>query len=220
MSDFTQPIDDTFSEADAKRLLAQERRTDRSGARPFEAACRTGDTQAFFRAVDFINQRTIDGWRLAMRRVSRLPAVSQEIRSAFLDVWIQMKMLPARVGDRRTLAEALKVLMSPVGPSSPMTLYRGASWSERTRRQYGFSWTSRLDIARSFGEHWKQISPGGVILRTVAPSEAILLVRENVDYYDEGEVVVDPFALGRIEVGERLTASVGVTDYALRRNDG
>jgi hypothetical protein len=189
--------------------LAEERRRNGLGARVFEAACRTGDVEAFLSAVDCINQDTVDGWRLAMLRVSRLPEVSQEIRSAFLNVWVEMNVLPLRVGDRRTLANALKILMPPVGPRAPMILYRGASWWERTRRRYGFSWTSRLDIARCFGEHWKQIPHGGVILRTVAPPEAILLVREDVGDYDEGEVVVDPFALGRIEVEERLNASVG-----------
>jgi hypothetical protein len=51
-------------------------------------------------------------------------------------------------------------------------------------------------------------SPGQwtVLLRTVAPAEAILLIREpSPDYYDEGEVVVDPFRLGGVKLVERLT---------------
>jgi hypothetical protein len=33
----------------------------------------------------------------------------------------------------------------------------------------------------------------GAVLRTVAPASAILLVRKREDYYDEDEVVVDPY---------------------------
>jgi hypothetical protein len=36
--------------------------------------------------------------------------------------------------------------------------------------------------------------------------EAVLLIRQPEDYYDEGEVVVDPFRLDRIEVAVRLGA--------------
>jgi hypothetical protein len=40
----------------------------------------------------------------------------------------------------------------------------------------------------------------------VAPPEAILLIRQPQDYYDEGEVVVDPFRLGQIKLVERFRA--------------
>jgi hypothetical protein len=40
-----------------------------------------------------------------------------------------------------------------------------------------------------------------IVLSTVGPPEAILLIRDrSPDYYDEGEVVVDPYRLGRVEV--------------------
>ena len=55
---------------------------------------------------------------------------------------------------------------------------------------------------------WAQRVPGieteGVILKTIAPPEAMLLIRQPEDYYDEGEVVVDPFRLGKIRLVERL----------------
>ena len=86
----------------------------------------------------------------------------------------------------------------------PITLYRGTGRLERKRRMYGFSWSSRLSVARDFAEHWAKTGEGGVVLTTVAPPAAILLIREDEDYYDEGEVVVDPFALGHVEVLEKL----------------
>ena len=42
----------------------------------------------------------------------------------------------------------------------------------------------------------------GMILQTSAPCEAVLLIRKPEDYYDEGEVVVDPYRLGRVRVVE------------------
>ena len=49
----------------------------------------------------------------------------------------------------------------------------------------------------------------GVILQTLAPPEAIMLIRQPEDYYDEGEVVADPFLLGKINVIERLRRGGG-----------
>jgi hypothetical protein len=62
-------------------------------------------------------------------------------------------------------------------------------------------------VARRFAQNWVHQPAGraahdwtseGVLLKTVAPPEAILLVRQPEDYYDESEVVVDPFRLGSI----------------------
>jgi hypothetical protein len=124
-------------------------------------------------------------------------------------------MLPLRVGHRPTMAAALRVLMPGGHSCPPAMLYRGANTHERRRRLYGFSWTTNIAVARTFAEHWSQPVPPfpsanplppmrGVILRTVAPPEAILLIRQPEEYYDEGEVVVDPFRLGKVEVVEHL----------------
>jgi hypothetical protein len=87
-----------------------------------------------------------------------------------------------------------------MGPA--LTLYRGTRSSERTRRLYGFSWSTEIESARRFAENHNHpeydVKP--IVLKTVAPPEAILLIREpSPDYYDEGEVVVDPYHLGKVE---------------------
>ena len=87
-----------------------------------------------------------------------------------------------------------------------MLLYRGTGGYERKRRLYGFSWTNSLEIARNFAGHWAA-AEGGVILETVAPANAVLLVRKPENYYDEGEVVVDPFRLGPVLVKERFAST-------------
>jgi len=46
----------------------------------------------------------------------------------------------------------------------------------------------------------------GVVLLASVSAEAILLVRKPEDYYDEGEVVVDPFLIGKVKVVELITS--------------
>jgi hypothetical protein len=148
----------------------------------------------------------VNAWPIAMAKVARLPAVSRDIQEAFLPIWVEHKALPLWVGNRRVLANALRVLMRSdyTGPS--LTLYRGANGGERRRRLYSFSWTTDQATAREFAERHvhPEFQSEGVVLRAVVPAEAILLVRKPEDYYDEGEVVVDPFGIGRVKVVERL----------------
>jgi hypothetical protein len=123
-------------------------------------------------------------------------------------IWIENKMLPKRIGHRPMLAKALRVLM-PGYTGESLTLYRGACARERRNHTYGFSWTKNIEIARNFAENWVDPDFGieGILLKTCAPQEAILLMRQRWDdgYYDEDEVVVDPFQLREVAVIERLS---------------
>lgn len=196
--------DPTEIERKVRKALANERKADRHGAQAFARACREGNVAMLLRAADFLNDSTIDGWRHAMREVGRMSAVSLDIQQAFLPIWIEAKHLPLSVGHRPTMAKALHVLMPPTSTGAPLHLFRGTTALERERRLYGFSWTTDRQIARRFAEG-SQAAPGGsVILEATAPAEAIHLRRENENYYDEGEVVVDPYKIGRVIVCERL----------------
>ena len=201
-----------LTDEDFRKEIARERRSALSVAKAFANAAEAGDVEAFYQAVDMM-PCAVDSWRLAFKKVARLPAVPDPIRDAFLPVWIESKMLPLRVGNRRVLAHALRVLLPKCEIECPLRLFRGAGSNERRRRIYGFSWTTHLDVARGFAEHWQPVErdgvvfseDGGVVLETTAPADAVLLVREDPDYYDESEVVVDPFHLGRVSLLERLT---------------
>lgn len=202
-----------------------ERRAERAGAAKFARACEQGDIREFYEAVQFLAHETVDGWRLAFQRVSRLGLVSPEIKNAFLGVWIQYKMLPMKIGDRRIAANGLKTLLVGGYSGPPLRVFRGTTFEERRYRLYGFSWTSQIDIARTFAKRWADEkrelktrfpapssdvrlaayqSSGAVILETIAPAKAILLVREDEGFYDEREVVLDPFQLELITVAERI----------------
>ena len=104
------------------------------------------------------------------------------------------------------MARALKVLLPTSNATKPIRLYR-ATAQERRRRLYGFSWTQELDIARNFAKRRAGFceAGGGVVLETIAPANAIMLIREKEGYYEEGEVIVDPYNLRSIRCIERLT---------------
>jgi hypothetical protein len=179
----------------------------------FVRVCAEGDADSLDNAALLLDEG-MEAWRLACTGVARLSAVSAGVREAFVPIWVERKMLPLRVGDRRVLANALRVLLPGGYSGPPLTVYRGAKSHERRRRIYGFSWTTDVAVARKFAENWAQPMPAsytgptsqGVILQTSVPREAVLLIREPEDYYNEGEVVVDPFRLGRVGLVERLTA--------------
>ena len=192
------------AERDFCAALAAEKATDRQGASAFAASCRAGNVSGMLWATGFLNNRTVDGWRLAMARVGRLSAVSPEVRAAFLNIWIESKHMPLKVGHRPTMARALHVLMPPIPQAEPLRLFRGTSASERNRHRYGFSWSTQRNIAERFAAQASLGSGGAVLLETLAPIGSVHLRREDEGYYDEGEVVVNPYALGRVEVVARL----------------
>jgi hypothetical protein len=71
-------------------------------------------------------------------------------------------------------------------------------------------------VARKFAENWAQLPPGGVVLKTLAPPEAIFLIRErDGDDYDESEVVLDPLSLTAVEVFERLYSATRNSEASL-----
>lgn len=180
-----------------------ERRAERAAAKAFAEACAAGDPEAL-QDVAGAFEGLEDGWRLAFREVAKLPTVAPAAQDRFVHLWLSTKELPRRVGDPKTLVAGLRKLFPrPIVPE-PMLVYRGAEQSELRRRK-GFSWTVRIEKAREFAQRFHDWEKGGVVLETIAPPEAILLVCGNPDpeYYDEGEVIVDPFLLGAIRVVER-----------------
>ena len=187
--------------------LLEEERQNKQAAEAFARVCRDGDADNQYDAHLWLNE-CVDAWRPPMAKVAKLQSVSAEIQAAFLPIWVESKMLPLRVGHRPTMAAALRVLLPGGRLEHPLTLYRGTNIHERRRRIYGFSWTTDIATARSFAEHWSQarLTNDGVILQTLAPPEVVLLIRQPEKYYDEGEVVVDPFRLDKVAIVEHLTA--------------
>jgi hypothetical protein len=205
--------------------LHEERRQAREAAKAFAKICRENRPDELDNAALWLDEK-FDAWRPAMALVAKLAHVSPEIQQAFIPVWVERKHLPLAVGDRRTTAAGLRVLMPGAYTGPPLPLYRGTGSRERRSGAYGFSWSTNIDIARKFAKKRTHVIPQidaaaysshghviprgaplrlqGVLLRTVAPPEAVLLIREREDYYDEDEVVVDPYRLSKVALLEHL----------------
>ena len=170
-------------------------------AKRFVEACWTGDVEAFWANID-LTAYDEEFWPLAMKGAARLSAVSLEIQAEFMKAWIKYTVLVECCGDRRLVADALQVLMPPKYAGKPLRLFRGADLAEWVEGTYGYSWTTRLEIAKGFAKdglgRYRQI---GAVLTTIAPPEAIFRVLEGGE---EAEVVVDPFGLGKVSVIERF----------------
>jgi hypothetical protein len=176
--------------------LGSQRKADLRAARLLASAAADRDAAAFAEAVHRMNE-TVDGWRFAMTRIARLPAVSAEIQNVWIGIWVEHKSVPRAVGDRRLLARALRRLMPCDYRGERVLLYKGTTQGERRRCIYGFSWTRDLEIARNFARRHAEASDklraagmengcaSGVVLETMAPSGAILLFRDDEDNYDE-----------------------------------
>ncbi len=155
--------------------------------------------------------------------VREVRAVSPEIRSAFLDIWIESKMLPLHVGNHRVLSDAMRILL-PSYNGPPVRLFRGTGALGRRRRIYGLSWSADAAVAERFALERRQWPGGSVLLETLAPPEAIIcqvnyppsytqdeiedLRRECpdgiiVDYHQEMEYVVDRRHLNGVHVVRR-----------------
>jgi hypothetical protein len=200
-----------ISEDEAAARAAAYHRVRSQNASAFAKAADRGDVEEFARLADPHNDDVNIDWNSAFREVAKLTSVPPEISAIFVRAWIEHQGWP--VHDRRTLVDALRVLM-PQQPRQEgnLTLYRGTNLDEHTSCTYGFSWTTDPEIAQQkFAAGWtegaQQLGNAvltGVVLQTSAPPEAILLVRDpSPGDYDEAEVVVDPFLLGAVSVIER-----------------
>lgn len=90
--------------------LNEERRRTKEAAQAFIRVCADGDADMLYNAAGLLDEE-VDAWRPALKGVARLPGVSAEIQQAFIPIWVEHKMLPLTVGDRRVLADALQVLL-------------------------------------------------------------------------------------------------------------
>jgi hypothetical protein len=207
--------EDEAEELDLITRLLKERRDAQVVARAFVEAARDGDVSRFVGYSSRLDDEA-DAWQMAMRGVARIPTVSAAIQSAFIGIWVERKHLPLTVGHRPTMAKAARKLFPGGYTGSSLRLYRGTTLRERRSHAYGFSWTTQQDTARRFANGHSEAAKllaaptshtgaasrlfQGIVLETAAPADAILLMREDEGYYDEQEVVVDPFCLDEVKV--------------------
>ena len=145
------------------------------------------------------------GWLNAMRAVSRLPSVPRVTTQFFLRVLIKYGDKLRQECSDLILADGLRVLL-PKYKGPDMHLYRGDSFLNRSRRTYGLSWTSSVEVARNHAKgFWIHSEGGSVVIETHAPRDAIICkVPKSEDRYNEAEYVVDRRRLTTVKVVERF----------------
>jgi hypothetical protein len=193
------------SERDRIKLEIREhqrlqRRTDKRVALAFVEACKAGDAERVYNLAEHLGEGTLNGWRQAIRNIAReITEVSPEVRDAFLAYWVQHKGFGIRE-DHRALRIVARVLMPPYsGPA--MRLYRGACIKEWRHRIYGFSWTSNIEVARSFAQNYSYVPGGNLVMETVAPRKAILCAVGA----EEDEYIIDRKLLKGLTVVQRYS---------------
>jgi hypothetical protein len=207
---------------DIQRLIREERRSERLHAKALVEACRRGDAERFYHLAYPYDEHP-NFWPRAVRAIARdISEVTSEIQDAFVQVWVQTKMLGLRVDNNRMLCRALRVLM-PAYKGEALRLFRGAGAGERRRGAYGVSWTSSLSAAEQFAESYRVWPGGSVLLETVAPAGAIISAVEYpppiteaekaelglppntsvIEWHEESEYLVDRHLLGPVRVLRR-----------------
>src|SRR2546423_15080169 len=107
-----------------------------------------------------------------MRRVAKLSSVGPDVQNAFVEIWTRSKVLALRVGEPRTLARALRVLLPKCHCEKTVKLYRGEAVNRS--RVHGFSWTSDPAIAEAYARNYKALEGGSVVLETIALPVAVI----------------------------------------------
>lgn len=192
---------------DPHEFVMEERRRDIKLAKAFVTACAEGDVDKMFSAANYLSDCSVDGWRLAFKKIVRMSPPPDKLRKAFLSIWIQSKSIQQRVGDDLLTIDGLRILTPPYrGPER--TLYRGDIFRNRCHRTYGLAWSADRETAIKHAQNNKhRMLPGGsVLIQTTAPSDAIITTSHHIgDPFGEDEYIVDRRCLGPVRVVERYS---------------
>jgi len=192
-------VGDPASQEFLHQLRCEEREACQA-AKMFVDACVSGNVEAFWAAVDALNE-SVGGWKKAITYAARLTSANPVIQHSFLAVWVESKMLNFRSGSRVSMLKAVRTLLPRTEVIGPVRLFRGAAAIEQKRRAYGLSWTTDRAVADRFAQERRRWDGGSVLFEALAPPDAILHVLEHVEgYYEEAEHVVDPERLARVKV--------------------
>ena len=166
-------------------------------------------------------------WSRAFKEFAKLTAVPKKMQRAFQAAWVETKGTSLSASDPALLTTALRAIMPPYTGRRAVRLFRGASWVEHERREYGHSWTASAAAAEDFARDPRQTLPGGsVLLETLVPPSAIIskfkypkpftsaekaaFLSEGpnikiVEWHEEQEYLVDPRELGEVTVRQRYS---------------
>ena len=197
------------------RIQAQSKAR-RDAASMFAAAIAAEDVDGVAEGLD---QLAATGAHLAaFRLIAKVGPISDEWRRSLLSLWTGSgDGLRSAVNDDLVLLPALrKILPTYTGPA--VTLFRGEGAWNRSRRTYGMSWTSNLEVAEAHARSgmYRFSQGGSLVLSTLAPPEAIVCdVSLHIeDRYEESEILVDRRRLGQVTVLRRYSQQTAAEQSA------
>ncbi len=147
------------------------------------------------RAFDTI--RSVKSFRRLIKHAAKSENVSSVFRERFHTAWI-VKGFRWReaVDDDLLLTRALRAILAPYAGES-LTLFRGEQFAQYETGRVGFNWTPKREVAEMFASGLcTTYNGGGVLLRAMAPSAAIIASpNAHSQYLGEDEFVVEPSLL-------------------------
>ena len=139
-------------------------------------------------------------WRRLFADLIACPPRDTDISARFHEQWhVSHFNIRELVDDDDLVMDALwKWLPRYDGPA--MLLYRGENIDRLDAGRIGTAWSNKEETAEMFARGWNAVGGGGVVLRTMAPAEAII-ARPSAHslYLGEAEFTVDWRKLGPIE---------------------
>lgn len=190
-------------------IARKERREAKAVADKFLRAAETNNfdlvaesLEALDESFDSLQKR--DFWKRVLRQHR---TVHPDFRSSFLAIWeAGGDHLRDLIDDDLLLLNLLHRFLPPyTGPD--VELFRGETAWNRRRRTYGMSWSADREAATCFALDLRSSGDGGsVLLRTMAPSDAIICAPHvlGARRAAEAEYIVDRRRLTDVTVLERF----------------
>lgn len=144
-------------------------------------------------------------WRRLFADLIACPPRDGEISGRFHEQWhVSHFNIRELVDDDDLVMDALwKWLPGYDGPA--MLLYRGENIDRLDAGRIGTAWSDKEETAEMFARGWNAVGRGGVLLRTMAPAEAIIAGPSTHSLYlGEAEFTVDIRKLEEIETVARF----------------
>lgn len=188
--------------ADPNDMLKQFHMRERAAIEGLIEAAQSGDVDRFASLFGDMGGTSLT---TAVRSIVKGPELPNEIKSVVLNMWVNDSA--SFRDDFNNELLLLDFLWKSLPPylGGPKELYRGDSFHNRRRRTYGMSWSSSRKIAKEFAIGGASLYlDGTVLLKSIVPSEAIIVYASLYNDVGEEEYIVDRRKLLRVEVLERF----------------
>ena len=189
-------MNDNHQDYDAEAHLKKLDEQSRMRVQQFVTSIAAGDPRSAFEALAPLMEDG-EGLRHALREVVAAGIDStDEVRAAFLHVWVMREGIRDDVGDDDLLLDALRLLL-PKYDGPDKRLYRGDTKLAHESGAHGWAWSSSPKVALSFAEAAQAHPEGAVLLAVDAPVKSIFCAPAQHSHIRDGEdeYLVDPRVL-------------------------